>query len=131
MSIIILFLLLLIINFLYKRYIPVYGIGNIDFDKIYGKTDAILLDVRDIQAAHRYPVEGTENIQYAYLRRNHAEIEKKDIYLMASTMMDINLSTRFLKRKGFSVKGYYIKSDKNTNVKKGEIQHGIYGTNEE
>lgn len=131
MSIIASLLLILIINSIYKRYMPVYGIPQIDFGKIYGDTDVSLLDVRDNQAAHRSPVEGAVNIPYAYLRRNHGEIEKKEIYLMASEMMDINLSARFLKKKGFHINGYHIITSseqlkKNAGLKKGEIQHGIY-----
>lgn len=77
MSIITVILMLLIINFFYKSYVPVYGFTCTEFDKISDSSDAVLLDVRDYQTAHRSPVEGTVNIPYAYLRRNHEKIKKK------------------------------------------------------
>lgn len=126
MSIIASLLLILIINSIYKRYMPVYGIPQIDFGKIYGDTDVSLLDVRDNQAAHRSPVEGAVNIPYAYLRRNHGEMENKEIYLMASTMMDINLSARFLIKKGFNVNGYYIKPQSKKTMKNAGLKKERY-----
>jgi hypothetical protein len=79
--------------------VPIYGFTCTTFDKISGNTNAVLLDVRDYQTAHRFPVEETVNIPYAYLRKNDDKIEAKDVYFIASGTMDINLSARFLRYK--------------------------------
>ncbi|MFD0048184.1 hypothetical protein ACFVHQ_02405 [Actinomycetes bacterium NPDC127524] len=89
---------------IYKRYVPVSHpfIGKYDKE--------ILLDVRVYQDTYNDPALGAIEIPYGYLKRYHQEIPNRDLIIVAGDMVEKNLACRFLKKKGYRIKGYMIKN---------------------
>ncbi|OLO28590.1 hypothetical protein BTR23_17375 [Alkalihalophilus pseudofirmus] len=100
-------LLLIGVNSLYKRYVPVFGLSYIELENILDE-ETVLLDIRDYLQAYKKPIPGAFNIPLAYIKRNYRELNGKTICIIGSNMLDITLGTRFLKRKDIKVIGYYI-----------------------
>ncbi|OIK13392.1 hypothetical protein BIV59_06300 [Bacillus sp. MUM 13] len=91
---------------IYKRYVPVSH-------PFTGKCDKeTLLDVRVYQDIFNDPVLGAIEIPYGYLKRCHREIPDKELIIVAGDVIEKNLACRFLKKKGYRIKGYMIKSEK-------------------
>lgn len=99
----ILFVLAVIIHAIYVRMIPVRGLHCIhDYSAIDTK-NILLLDLRDYNDATKAPVSGAYNLPIAYLKRYHSTIQHRNIIIIASDLLTINMGTRFLKRKGFNI----------------------------
>ncbi|MHA6252716.1 hypothetical protein [Oceanobacillus sp. CAU 1775] len=135
MTAVIVLFMLFIINSFYKRYVPIFGFTCIELDKISGNTDTVVVDVRDYSIAHRFPVEGAVNIPFSYLKRYYHDIKHRNIFLVASELIDIKLSVRFLAKKGIEINGYYLEQDSEKQSKKyccrkRRENHGIQCPNE-
>ncbi|WP_368505611.1 hypothetical protein AB3N04_08255 [Alkalihalophilus sp. As8PL] len=113
MAIVFILWLLVTMYVLYKRYVPVFGLNCSELEKVRQKDDILLLDVRDFPVAHKLTVGGTINIPLAYLKRHYDQIEGETVFLIGSEKFEINMTTRFLKRKGIKVAGFTIKNDLN------------------
>jgi rhodanese-related sulfurtransferase len=99
--------ILVILYSLYKRYFPVIGIRYFTLTDL--KLGQIkIVDVRDFNESYKNPIQGATNIPVAYLKRNLNEISDSKIHVVGSNKIDKNVAIRFLKQKGFNVKGYTI-----------------------
>ncbi len=98
--------------FIYERYVPVIGIKRIDVPNDNLRENMILLDVRDYHIASKKPIHGeTIHLPLAYLKRYYQDVRGKEIVIVASDLLLVNLSARFLRRKGIKVIGYYTYDD--------------------
>lgn len=130
MHFLILLVVTVIINVTYIRYVPVRGIVCINRNDYINNKGILLLDLRDYNEAAKNPVNGAYNLPLAYLRRHHATIQRKDIVIIAPDLVSKNIGTRFLKGKGFNIKGYSLtECDSNLHIKKcctkGGTLHGV------
>lgn len=101
------FLILLsaLLVILFQRYVPVSGIARLAIADEQMKQHVTYLDVRDYNIADRQPIQGVFQLPYAYLKRHYGEIYTKDVVVVASDQLLLNLSVRFLRRKGFNIVG--------------------------
>ncbi|KAA0546610.1 hypothetical protein FZW96_15335 [Bacillus sp. BGMRC 2118] len=91
---------------IYKRYYPVRGV---ECGTISPTEQSIeIVDVRDYNQSYKNPIEGSINIPMAYLNRYFSEISKKKIHIVAANHLDMNMSIRFFRQKGFKVIGYTL-----------------------
>ncbi|WP_077622973.1 hypothetical protein [Sediminibacillus massiliensis] len=107
MYIAILVLIGLLSLFLYKRYMPVRGIGKWELNSITHHDDVAFVDIRDYQTSYREQAEHILCIPLPYLKRQAGDIPDKDIILIISDRVEKNLSTRILRNKGVRVIGYH------------------------
>ena len=107
MFIVILFILLWILYVIYERYVPVRGIPTVDIKTQLLGRNLVLLDVRDYNISAKGRVEGVEHLPYAYIKRYYQEIKGRDIVLVVSDQILLNMSARFLRRRRFNIIGYY------------------------
>jgi rhodanese-related sulfurtransferase len=99
-------LLLIIIGFLYIRYMPVTGVECSD---IMSDADSVkILDVRDYNVSYKDPILHSINIPIGYMKRYYHEINHRNIYIVASNQLEKNMSIRFLRKKGYKVLGYTL-----------------------
>ena len=104
----ILFIFAVIIHAIYVRMIPVRGLRCIyDYNTLDTK-NILLLDLRDYNEATKVPVSDAYNLPIVYLKRYHSTIQRRNVILIASDLLTINMGARFLKRKGFNVIGYSL-----------------------
>ncbi|MRG85748.1 hypothetical protein [Salinibacillus xinjiangensis] len=102
-------LAILMVLFMYKRYMPVLGIGKIDENYVsYSKEDVAIVDIRSFHKSAQQMVENIHCIPLPYLSRYVYEIPKKDVIIIASDHVEMNLSARILRRKGLCVIGYCL-----------------------
>lgn len=101
------FVLLLSGLTLYRRYFPV---GNATFKQ---SEHDVLLDVRDYHIVYKDVISGAITLPYGYLKRYYREIPQKNVIVIAENKLEKNLAIRFLKQKGYHVKGYILKNDRN------------------
>lgn len=128
MTILIIVLLLIGLNSLYKRYAPMLGLTCMDIEN-FSDEKTILLDVRGYLQANKKPINGSYNIPLPYIKRNFRELEGKPICIIGSDMLDVTISARFLKSKGVKVAGYYIEDNnysKQMNCRDRRESHGIH-----
>jgi rhodanese-related sulfurtransferase len=103
MIFILIFIILLVI-FVFKRYVPVYGVSAIlDHEMV---EDIFLLDLRNYQSAFNEPIPGATNIPYAYLKRYYREIPQKKLLILASDSTEKNLAIRFLLKRKYQIFGF-------------------------
>jgi rhodanese-related sulfurtransferase len=107
---IILLILSGILFVIYERAVPVNGVPSVDIESQKLRAEIVLLDVRDYQLAAKYPVEGAFHLPFAYIKRHFRDISSNQVVIVASDQLLLNLSVRFLKRRGFNVIGSYITS---------------------
>ncbi|OIJ19270.1 hypothetical protein BKP45_14030 [Anaerobacillus alkalidiazotrophicus] len=124
--------ILLKVYYLYRRHFPVKGIECIKLDKIVKTNNAYILDIRDYELAHHHQIKGTINIPLAYLKRNYRGLNEKNVYIIASNIVDVNISSRFLLRKGIKINGFYLihhpnKKSNIQNCKNRRVIHGVHG----
>lgn len=89
---------------LYRRYFPILGItcrNDVDEGKVF------VLDIRDYNEKASL-TKVSMQIPYAYLRRNYHEIPAQPLHVIAANRMELNLSLRFLLRKGYRVRSFEI-----------------------
>jgi len=98
---------ILIVMAYFSRYIPTIGVRCVDSNTCK-QNDVHFVDVRDYNQSYKQPIKEATNIPTAYLRRFYKEIPNGKIVVIASDLIEKNLSVRFLKRKGFDVIGYSI-----------------------
>jgi rhodanese-related sulfurtransferase len=96
--------------FIYKRYVPVFGISPVP--EIIKSEDLVLLDLRDYQSTSKDSIPNAINIPYAYLKRYYREIPSKRILVVATDMIEKNLAIRFLRKRKFVIHGFIIFNDK-------------------
>lgn len=90
---------------LYIRYMPVRRLEEIGYADVADQKE--LLDVREYNT-EGYLVEGSTHIPYAYLPRFHHSLGQKSLHLLVENRTDLNMSVRFLRKKGYSVSSYTI-----------------------
>ncbi|RXI96139.1 sulfurtransferase [Anaerobacillus alkaliphilus] len=94
--------------FLYERYVPIIGIRSVDVQTEKFDENVVLLDVRDYNIAFKSPVkEVSIHLPLAYLKRNFQDVRGKNVVVIASDQLLVNLSARFLRRRGIRIIGYY------------------------
>ncbi|SET35957.1 hypothetical protein SAMN05216389_109160 [Oceanobacillus limi] len=102
-------LIILLLYFLYRRYIPVFGLTNLGKKRpIKASNGAILLDVRAYNISCNNRPDMVMCLPLAYFNRYYKEIPNEPVILVASNGMEKNLASRFLKNKGYNVIGYYL-----------------------
>ncbi|KZZ83516.1 hypothetical protein [Bacillus sp. SJS] len=89
----------------YRRYIPVRNIPCLPIQRMEGIP---IVDVRDYNNRQVITLERSMNIPYSYLQKAFNDINGQEIYLIAATKLERNMSIRFFKRKGILVKGYAL-----------------------
>lgn len=119
----IIFLIIWVVLFLYKRYVPILGIKKIQSidDLNFRVKDLVLVDTRDYQTSYKNPVNHAICLPLPYLYRHHNEIEGEQVILIVTNRLEKNLSIRILRRKGFNIKGYYIPN----NIREGKYLYEI------
>jgi hypothetical protein len=110
---VLLLVFLLITYSLFYTYIPVKGICCIDIEKPPPDSHITFLDVRDYNVASSDSVSNAINIPYAYLKRYYHEVNSKNVIVIVSDPLLLNVTVRFLKRKNIKVVGYYLKDEGN------------------
>ncbi|GAA0330366.1 hypothetical protein GCM10008967_21080 [Bacillus carboniphilus] len=107
MKILLILVVTIMLLSLYKRYVPILGVKCLPM-KDSNDPGCYIVDVRDYNQSYKSPVKGATNIPIAYLKRYWHELKQKDIYVVASTPLEKNMSIRFLKRRGFNVQGFML-----------------------
>ncbi|WP_431030236.1 rhodanese-like domain-containing protein [Lysinibacillus sp. LZ02] len=87
----------------YIRLVPIKQVKAIPYRQVDDTYQ--ILDVRDYNTAGCL-VQGSKHIPYGYLPRFYAEIEHRPIHLLVESQMDLNMASRFLRKKGYSVNSY-------------------------
>lgn len=105
-------LFMIIISMVYTRHMPVVGVQSQESLKSEDPA-TVVVDVRDYQTAHKDMIQDAVNIPVGYLKRNYNQIEKQQVHIIAETKLDKNMSIRFLRKKGFTVKNYSLVSQSN------------------
>jgi hypothetical protein len=122
----VLFISLALLGFLfmvYQRIVPVTGIPTVDLHKKNENKKIVLVDVRDYHIATKHPVEDVTQLPFAYVKRHYREIKSKDIVIVVSDQLLLNLSVRFFKSKGFNIIGYHMtRNGSETEYKEKQIQ---------
>ncbi|MFU0788873.1 hypothetical protein [Virgibacillus proomii] len=109
MSLMIAGLAIFTLYIIYKRYIPVRGVNNMERDKLVKLDDGtVLLDLRDYNISHKDKLDQAMPLPLAYLNRHYQDIPACSVILVTSNHVDKNIAARFLINKGFYVKGYYF-----------------------
>lgn len=98
-------IVLTIAHALYIRYMPVRRLEEIEYADVAGQKE--MLDVREYNT-DGYLIEGSTHIPYAYLPRFHHSLGQKPLHLLVENRTDLNMSVRFLRKKGYSVSSYTI-----------------------
>ncbi len=106
------FLLASLMMMIYPRYVPVFGVQCMDGKK-ETPDDVEVIDLRDYNQAGQPFVQGALSLPYAYLKRHYGQIRKKKVVVVVPDQLSLNLSVRFLRRKGFRVMGYYLTNEPN------------------
>lgn len=97
---------IIVITFvLYKRYFPVFGAGCIPLNDL--KLDKLkIIDLREYNESYKDPILGSINIPISYLKRNLKDIPNSDLHLIVTSKLEKNISTRYLRKKGYRIVGY-------------------------
>jgi len=101
------YLILVLLIILYKRYFPVIGVKYTILEEV-DSTKLEIVDLRDYNESYQNPVEGSLNIPIAYLKRHTKEIPQKDLHLVVSSLLERNVGIRALKHKGYKIVGYSL-----------------------
>lgn len=114
---------IIIIRSLYYRYVPTSKVKERDINQTIEKNEATILDIRDFNVSYRDPISNAVNIPFSYLNRYHHELGSNPIVIISPDTVGKNMSTRFLKRKGYSVIGFHIKENSllESNKRKEEV----------
>lgn len=94
---------------LYNRYMPTYKVEELDIHQVIERKELTVLDIRDFNVSSNDPVPSAVNIPYSYLDRYHHELGSNSVVVISPDTVGKNMTTRFLKRKGYSVIGFHIK----------------------
>jgi len=111
MVIVSLFVLISIMHVLFARYFPVFGLKEVDINKIESN-NFYVIDLRDYNESYKDPIDIGINIPIAYLNRYYSEIPNHELIVVASNCMERNIGVRILRNKGFKVVGYKVTSRK-------------------
>src|SRR5699024_1775695 len=113
MKLVIIAALAMLFIFIYRRYVPVAGIGNMPLHSVsYKQEDIVFVDTRDFQLACRDPIACAHQLPIPYLRRYVHEIPSdKQVVIVASDYEGKNIGARFLKQKGIIVIGYLMRKE--------------------
>ncbi|MBH0229165.1 hypothetical protein [Halobacillus yeomjeoni] len=68
----------------------------------------VLLDARDYQTSHRDQIDQAHCIPFSYLNRHHTDLPDKKVVLVVEDLVEKNLCTRLLRKKGYEVDGYVM-----------------------
>ncbi|MFD2759658.1 hypothetical protein [Lentibacillus juripiscarius] len=110
MTLALILILLFVLVLVYRRYIPVAGIGNMPLHSVsYNSNDVVFVDMRDYQLSCRDPIECAYQLPLPYLKRYIHELPTdKQVVIVASDYEGKNLGARFLKQKRINVIGYHM-----------------------
>jgi len=111
---------------IYTRYFPVRGIEYVSLLDI-DEGSVKLVDVRDYNQSYKDSIQGAINIPVAYFKRNFGEIPGQEIHIIVSSHVEKNISTRFLRRKGFKVTSYTLIDAKDELKKQQTRKEHSYG----
>lgn len=107
---ILLSVLLLSLMYYSLRFIPIRGADHLSPSSLAAleteKNKPIIIDVREFHDARRNPVQHSVNIPLPYLKRHYPREQNSPVHIVGKDRVEINLSARFLKKKGFAVSGY-------------------------
>ncbi|MGE7092963.1 sulfurtransferase [Lysinibacillus sp. NPDC048646] len=87
----------------YIRLVPVKQVKAIPYRQVDEAYQ--ILDVRDYNTAGCL-VYNSKHIPYGYLPSFYIEIENRPIHLLVESQIDLNMASRFLRKKGYSVNSY-------------------------
>ena len=113
-------LIVLMAGNILKRYVPVLHVAYISLEQVRQMEDVIVVDVRDYTESHGDNTSEIMCIPYAYLKRYYHEIPNKPLHLIVHNKVDRNLSTRFLRKKGFHIQSYSVYTDRKKEQKEVE-----------
>ncbi|MDY7043105.1 MULTISPECIES: sulfurtransferase [unclassified Virgibacillus] len=109
MTVLLLVMISLLLLVLYRRYIPVWGIGKINIDRVSSCNDKItIVDTRDYQISSQDMIDNACCLPMPYLHRYYNELPNHKLIIVAKDRVDKNLSSRFLRKKGKHVVGYHV-----------------------
>ncbi|MEY8350079.1 sulfurtransferase [Bacillus cereus] len=91
-----------------KRYAPVLHVSCISINKVIKNEEIVVLDVRNYNESSYNNIPKVICIPYAYLKRYYHEIPDQPIHLIVRNKVERNLSTRFLRKKGFCIQSYSV-----------------------
>lgn len=94
--------------FFYQRHSPPYSIDTFDHVTDHHTKGRWILDIREYQDALRRPAEGSLNVPLAYLKRHFPKKMPDELILIANDRIEVNLASRFLESKGYTVIGCQI-----------------------
>ncbi|MBD1380406.1 hypothetical protein [Metabacillus arenae] len=100
---------------IYERFIPVKGVKCVNICEMTGHP---IVDVRDYNHHGALTVQDSYHIPFGYLHRYYPEIPEKQVFIVAESSLEKNLSIRLLKRKGFKIAGVYVTNQKKCNQKR-------------
>ncbi|MFZ3578329.1 hypothetical protein [Virgibacillus sp. DJP39] len=118
-----------ILMVLYRRHMPVWGIGELReiSNVLYDRVDVVILDIRDYQTSIKNQIVNAYCLPLPYLNRHYTDLPiEKDIIVVASDQVEVNLGARFLRKKGYNVVGFYLPSQ----VRKDSYNYGVQCANE-
>jgi len=117
MGTVILISILLLSIFLYKRYMPVYGVMKMNENEGDCKSDnVVIVDTRDYQTSTRDHIEQAYLVPIAYINRHYGDIPDKNVIIISSDVSGKNLSARMLRKKGMRVIGYKLVNEKERGI---------------
>lgn len=96
-------LAIVLVRAYYIRFVPVKQVKDIPYRQVAEGHQ--ILDVRDYNTTGCL-VYNSKHIPYGYLPRFYKQIENRPVHLIVESQMDLNLASRFLQKKGYSVNSY-------------------------
>ncbi|MGG3451052.1 sulfurtransferase [Domibacillus aminovorans] len=89
------------------------------------KDNITVLDIRDYHESQKGSHKAYLNIPFAYLKRNYREIRYKQVHVIATDQLELNLALRYLKARGFKVTSYSLKNRQSNTKQKGDICYDV------
>ncbi|CDQ40442.1 MULTISPECIES: hypothetical protein [Virgibacillus] len=99
----------LFIFFLYRRYIPVFGIQKINLHPLSNSVSYTIVDTRDYQISSQDKIDDACCLPIPYLHRHYNDLPNCNLIIVAKDHVDKNLSSRILRKKGKHIIGYHLK----------------------
>ncbi len=91
-----------ILVIIWNRYIPVFTVKEKKLDDV---ANVQILDVRDYNSGGSRLEQGI-HIPYGYLPRSMYMLKKEPLHIVGESRLEINLSTRWLQKHGFTVTSF-------------------------
>ncbi|RFU64684.1 sulfurtransferase [Peribacillus glennii] len=101
-----LFILLILLVLIYRRYVPVPGVPSRVPEYSDSAQKVAIVDLRDYHISAKNPVGGAMPLPVAYLKREIGGITSKNVHLIVSDKLERNLGIRMMRENGFKVTAY-------------------------